>query len=202
MIIVGLSGYGKAGKDTVGAFLASHGFKRYAFADALKDLLVRLDPVVGIHQKTGKPWLLSMMIEKHGSLEACKHHPEITRLMQRLGTEAGREGPLGEDVWVNAVFRKINQENPERVVITDLRFPNEAEAIEAAGGFLWRINRKGQGPKTAPDGTVHKSETLLDDYPDIFDVVIDNDEDLPELKAKVDHLVQVLFGDPREGEQE
>jgi hypothetical protein len=48
------------------------------------------------------------------------------RLLQELGV--GARDVLGADVWVDALMRDL----PGRVVITDVRFPNEVEAIWAA----------------------------------------------------------------------
>ena len=62
------------------------------------------------------------------------------------------------------------------VVLTDVRFPNEAEAIQAAGGRLVRVVRPGQDTSDQ-----HISETALDDL--VADVEIQNDGTLDELRA-------------------
>lgn len=45
------------------------------------------------------------------------------------------------------------------MVVTDVRFPNEADAIRDAGGVLIRLVRPSAG-----QGDAHPSETALDDY--------------------------------------
>lgn len=75
---------------------------------------------------------------------------------------------------------KLESEFPNWI-ITDVRFPNEVEAIKDRGGIIIRVNREdntGQG-KLNP----HTSETALDDYE--FDYIIDNFGTIEQLKEKV-----------------
>lgn len=73
-------------------------------------------------------------------------------LLQNLGV--GARDILGADVWVDALMRDL----PARVVITDVRFPNEVAAIRDHGGVVVRIWRPGVQPARG-----HVSETALDD---------------------------------------
>ena len=68
----------------------------------------------------------------------------------------------------------MHNKNQSNWIITDVRFPNEAQAIKDRGGILIRINR--DNGTRAIDVNAHLSETALDDY-DGFDYVIDNDSD-------------------------
>lgn len=70
-----------------------------------------------------------------------------------------------------------------RWLVTDVRFPNEAQAIKERGGLLVRINRG------TPADNQHISETALDDY-EGFDIVIDNNGTLDELKEKVKEILK------------
>lgn len=67
-------------------------------------------------------------------------------------------------------------------VITDVRFPNEADAIKERGGIVVRINRF---HSVVRDHNIpeHPSETALDNYS--FDYVIDNDGSIDDLTEKV-----------------
>lgn len=95
-------------------------------------------------------------------------------MLQYIGTELFRE-QLHEDVWVNALFAdfKINDSfvNDSKWIITDLRFPNEAEAIRKRNGLLIRVDN----PNYAPIPNEHSSETSLDEYKN-FSVRIINDK--------------------------
>ena len=83
--------------------------------------------------------------------------------MQFLGTEVMRK--IFEPIWVNATIKKIKAEGTQLAIIADVRFPNEAKAIEDANGLLVRLSR-------SPLEDAHKSENALNDYP--FKHHIDN----------------------------
>jgi len=85
--------------------------------------------------------------------------------MQFLGTEIMRK--MFEPIWVNATIKKIKAEGSQLAIIADVRFPNEAEAIEEAGGLLLRLTRQPFGEDT------HESELALDDHS--FKHIIDNE---------------------------
>jgi hypothetical protein len=172
-MIIGLAGYARAGKDTVAQILVEErGFRRIAFADALRDMLAALDPYIGTTR-------LSDRLNWHG-WEATKADPEVRRLLQRLGTEAGRD-VLGPDVWVDAAVRKMDLESEENYVVSDVRFPNELQAIRSYGQ-VWRIERPGCEPVNG-----HVSETALDGAR--FDRVISNNGSIDDLAERVLRLV-------------
>lgn len=71
-------------------------------------------------------------------------------------------------------------------LITDMRFPNEYEAVKERGGLCVRVEREKQwlGAKIKPDTTnLHFSETALDFH--MFDYVIDNSSDIETLVEEV-----------------
>jgi hypothetical protein len=81
-------------------------------------------------------------------------------------------------------------EPPTNVVITDLRYQNEAEAVRQAGGKLVRIKRKVKKLKVAP---THKSENdLLGLHDDDFDWVLNNKSTLEDLWGQVDSMMNEL----------
>ncbi len=185
--LIGLSGYARSGKDTAAGALLDRGWQRKAFADKLREFLYALDPALMTPWNTGSEGAchsLRPLVDALG-WEKAKGLPEVRALLQRCGTEAGR-GVLGADVWVNAVLSNLTGPT----VITDVRFWNEAQRIQAAGGLVIRITRPGVGPACAP-GTpsgVHTSETALDDYPG-FDASIVNDGTPEALHAKITRSV-------------
>ena len=180
-LLVGLSGYARSGKDSAATVLTDGSWVRASFADKLREFLLALDPLVPTDPNvTGSHERLSSLVAAYG-WETCKDNlGEVRSLLQRCGTEAGRK-VLGEDVWVNAVLSSMTSLTP--IVVTDVRFPNEANAIVKRGGMVLRINRPGIGPKANADGEVHASETALDDWR--FDYVLQNDGTLEELHAEV-----------------
>lgn len=180
-LIIGLSGYAQAGKDTAGRTLVAHaGFERVAFADALKDVLYALDPLVTY----GGMWPLSTVIDLYGWEYAKSSVPGVRELLQRLGTEAGRH-ILGDDIWVRTALTKVS-EFGGRYVFTDVRFPNEYAAIKAAGGEVWRIIRDGTEPVNA-----HVSETALDNH--TIDRYIVNNGTIEDLETRVLRAISEVF---------
>jgi len=62
-------------------------------------------------------------------------------LMQLIGTNAGRN-IVHPSIWINATMIEYEKENKyPNWIITDLRFPNEAEAIKKRNSILIRLER-------------------------------------------------------------
>lgn len=99
------------------------------------------------------------------------------QLFQILGTEFGRD-MLGQDIWIKAIARDIEQNQHETVVITDLRFENEAEYIKSIGGVIWEVERE-----DLPEVRSHSSENGIPK--EYVDFTIKNNGTLEELKAEV-----------------
>ena len=66
----------------------------------------------------------------------------------------------------------------DKLVFTDVRFPNEAEMIKSLGGEIWRIQRPGIAPINN-----HPSESAMDDWQ--FDKVILNSAGVEGLKQQI-----------------
>lgn len=153
--IIGVTGYARHGKDTLAAVLVRElGYIRVALADKMKELLLVLDPIVD--QEHGNR--LSMLFFD-GGWEEAKKEPEVRRLLQVFGTQVGRQG-LGEDVWIGALASSIPgfYKGDQRVVIPDVRFPNEAAFIHRLGGEVWRVKRPGFDNGI---GVTHDSERYI-----------------------------------------
>lgn len=177
--IIGLSGYAQSGKDTVAGFLAELGYERIAFADALRDALYALNPIVRYgHPQDGDGIAyvhVQDAVDHMGWDKAKVEYMQIRSLLQRLGTEVGRN-LLGDNVWVDIAMRKVKPEG--KYVFTDMRFPNELEAIRNYRGSTWRIMR----PEVSPVNP-HTSETAIDGA--LFDQYVHNDSTLEALREQV-----------------
>lgn len=194
MKLIGLTGYARSGKDTIGSRLVTeHGFVRVAFADAVRDATLVLNPIVTINSdKMGvDEWRVQDLVDLYG-WEKCKTiYPEIRRLLQVMGTEVGRD-IFGPSSWTDIALRKIAEyANVEslcvgvtaKIVVTDVRFANEADLIHDLGGQVWKVERSGFGPVNA-----HASEVL--DFE--VDYILDNDNDIKGLFSKVDALLRSI----------
>ncbi len=185
MEIIALSGFARAGKDEAASVLVNEfGFVQVAFADKLRDVLYALNPLVigrdvDGHGKNNKYYLLlQQVIDAYGwqGYKETVYGPEIRRLLQRLGTEAGRQ-TLWDTIWIDAALAGLDDD--ARVVVSDARFFNEFEAVRSRGGHIWRIDRI--GVKAQSD---HPSETEALDYP-YFSLFLKNYGTLEEWKALI-----------------
>ena len=179
MNIVGFTGYARSGKSTAAeALRASAGYTILSFADPIKELLVRLDPPLVPPAPLRTPRVPSPRLStllRYGTegrsrtLEQLKSDetfgPALRVWLQNLGV--GARTVLGPDVWVNALLARWADLSAKAegaalgtmlpIVIPDVRFPNERDAIHRLGGRVIRIVREGTGP--AND---HVSELPLD----------------------------------------
>jgi hypothetical protein len=175
-MIIGLSGYAQSGKDSTAELLClNYGYTRLAFADPMRQALITINP------KLDSITRVSDLVEDYG-WDVAKKNPEVRRLLQVLGTDFGRK-MLGDDVWINIALSGIKSE--DKIVVSDVRYPNEAEAIKKLGGTVWRINRHNH---SAVNG--HTSEHAMDNY--MFNYVIYNDGTLDDLSDEVFMLAKEL----------
>lgn len=203
-MIIGIRGFIGAGKDTAANYMVrNHGFQKLSFADSLKDATANIFgwPRELLQGDTDESRKFREQVDQ-GWANAL-HIPNFTPRMalQKMGTEAGRK-VFGEDVWVESTMRKAR--DLENVVIADVRFPNEVNAIKRAGGVVVWIVRgplpdwysvavlenQGQGGgMEAAFPNVHVSEWALCGVP--YDALIANDFSLNDLE----HAVHNVIGD-------
>lgn len=155
--LIGLVGAKRVGKDTyAGALIAHRGFTRVAFADPLRDMALRLDPIVDWTRGfTEEPVRLSEVVESYGWEAVKDAYPEARRTLERLGTDAIRT--VVPTFWIDAARAQIEARTTP-VVVTDVRYPNEADTIRELGGKLVRIVRPGV------ERSAHVADNSLDDY--------------------------------------
>jgi hypothetical protein len=153
--IIGLRGPKRVGKNYTAGLIRGllkpnhYVFGDLGFADALKEevaqaLNVSIEVLNGPLKETFRP------------------------ILQWWGTEF-RRNLYGENYWVDKLKAKVQRMEtdmaerfrniPLVLVVTDVRFPNEAELIKSLGGQLWNITRDGVG-----GGDQHPSETIMDSY--------------------------------------
>lgn len=184
--LIGIMGRKRAGKDTVAAeLIAQYGVVRLAFADRLRRVLYGVNPIVRQYETTSGVKIdtrVQTIVDRYG-WEAAKENPEVRRLLQEIGTVYRNE--VNPNAWVDPVIIEAEEHRYEGVpvAITDVRFPNEVEAIRASGGLVVRVERPGLLEDAA---SLHISETALDSEP--ADHVIVNDGSLEDLADAVNRL--------------
>lgn len=164
---LGLCGHAGAGKDWLCSQLSKNGLAvhRLQISAPIKRMLQELNPYVDGVTRLG---------DLPGGFETNKWvYPEVRRLMQRMGTQAGR-GVLGENVWIDMAMRSGTAEALN--VITDVRFQNEIDAIKAMGGIVIKVDRPTSPLHLDGSQSHHVSETGIDSLRNV-DLVFLNGED-------------------------
>lgn len=182
-MLIAVTGYKNSGKNAVCDVLRDeYGFKVTGFADALKAQMLAIDPLVP-HYYPGRFERLSYLVERHGWDDAKETFPEVRRLLQKAGTEGGRD-IFGQEIWGETWLKTAAAllEQEYDVCVSDMRFLNEASAITDLGGETWRVIRPGTGPGE------HKSERELDDI--TYEWGIRNDGSLADLELQVKRIME------------
>jgi len=154
--IIGITGKKFSGKDTLGNyFVEKYGFEKIAYADTLKEA-VRVIFDFDDEQLYGN--------KKEILDDFWKITPR--QALQFIGTDLFRNHihelipDIKKDIWIWVVKRKIASQlkkNPnKKFVITDIRFPDELQAVKDLGGITIKIQRD----NISCDA--HESEILID----------------------------------------
>lgn len=183
--LVGLCGPAGSGKSTAAAILAEWGYTRLRFAAPLKAALRAMLAEAGVTEAEA-----ARMIE--GDLKEAPHAALAGRTprhaMQTLGTEWGR-ALIHPDLWVRLTMCRAEAilAAGGRVVIEDVRFPNEAAAVQGVEvdhmrgvRELWAMAGRGGIPSD------HESEA----QPLLADMVLHNSDSLEALEATI--LAEIL----------
>jgi hypothetical protein len=157
--IIGLHGQAGAGKDTAANFLYSLDREKtiiLSLATPLKEICAYIFDLTG-DQVYGS--------EKEVVDERYQKSPR--KILEFVGTELFRR-QIHPDIWLHLLIRnitKIQKEGKmEWIIVSDVRFDNEADAIRALGGTIMCISRNVDihtRPETTLDrnrGIVHETE--------------------------------------------
>jgi len=167
--------------------------KLYNFADSLKDMCINLfgftyEQAYGTNEQKDqklKHLLWKNMPRGKVSRKAPKGEMSAREFMQFFGTEVMRK--MHSDVWANACLNKIIKEGSDFAIIADVRFPNEVEAINKAGGKVLRLERNVHDDK-------HDSETALDadnyDHGNFWHVLDNSKIDIGQTIVEVKSLLE------------
>lgn len=169
--VVAFTGVAGSGKSTATRYLVErHGYTLVKFAAPLKDMM----RVVGLTEDE----IEGDLKEKPCSLLRGK---TPRHAMQQLGTAWGRDS-IGPDFWLNLWKERAVDvmARAGRVVVDDLRFPNEATAIRRLGGDIYKI--EGRGGIAGE----HVSERGCGDE----DLVLVNTGSVDELEGKVEEAMR------------
>jgi hypothetical protein len=203
-MIIGIAGFQGSGKDTIADYLQNiYGFKRDSFAATLKDAVAA---VFGWDRELleGRTTESRAWREQVDSWWANRlNMPNLTPrlVLQKWGTEVARKS-WHDDTWIASLENKLNQTHND-IVITDVRFPNEIQAVRNAGGIVIRVVR---GPEPewydlaieTNSGTFnHMARAYPEVHPSewawvgtLFDAVVDNNANgMDHLYCQINSLV-------------
>ena len=175
--VIGFTGLAGSGKSECAHHLiAHHGFVRGKCAGALKEMMRALLRYRGADAAT-----IERMVEGDlkETLSPLLNGRTPRHGMQTLGTEWGRDC-IDVNLWVDTEMDA--RAAAPALVFDDVRFPNEAAAIRAAGGLIVSIKRPGAGAGAAG----HSSENGVG----AVDLTIVNNHSIGHLRERVDGLVR------------
>jgi hypothetical protein len=177
--VVLLSGWAGSGKDAAAAIMVEEmGFRRFAFADALKQ---------DVAEKTGIPLTTFHTAAKDQSLEIlCKTYPTALTPRDLLLQHAKIKRDLDPDTYSGKVIEEIRTIGVQKAVISDWRYRREhahiyRELYETMPILTVRITRPGIQPSSDP------SEHDLNNM--TFDIEIINDGTLVDLRHHLRSLI-------------
>lgn len=217
-MVIGISGRLGSGKDTVGKII-QYLTAEDVGADCLKRIRAGLS-IDGHHNSSFENKKFAGKLKLIGSIlsgvpvenfedQDFKKLPmsldwEMTyrEFLQKLGTEAMRDG-LHKNVWVNALFADYKWYTKEwdelgnetlgaypNWLVTDMRFPNELDAVILREGITIRVNRPVHALSEENNAVqLHPSETALDNSE--FHYIIDNDGSFEDLMKKVEEILKI-----------
>ena len=178
MIIIGISGKIGSGKDTVANKIITH-FKQYNFKNKKFGHYVKktVSLLTGIKTKDiYKRKIKNKYLEEWGMT--------VGKMFQIVGTDALRNN-LHKDTWIITLFNNSRNQN---IIISDVRFKNEADSIKKRGGILIRLEGDPKNLRGKDGRDVnHKSETDLDNYEN-FDIIWNNKPP----RKNINNLIKII----------
>mgnify|MGYP001232611134 FL=1 len=199
-MLIGLCGYIGSGKNAVAEMLVkNHGYEQDSFAKSLKDAVSAVfgwpRELLEGNTPHSREWREAPDTWWTEQLEM----PVSPRLaLQVIGTEVFR-GKYHNNIWVASLLRRVGD---RKVVVSDVRFPNEIKLIQEYGGkVIWVKRDMPEWANTGMEASIgdenavmtmqklgiHSSEWAWTGSQ--FDYTLNNDKGLQELEESTNYLV-------------
>lgn len=173
-MIIGITGHSRHGKDSIADVLVSrYGFTKRSLADPMKQVMRIVFPTWTQEHLNGR--LKDIVDPEYGI--SPRH------ALQTLGTEWAQQElskydsfkeTTGRLIWVRCLL----QNNIDKLVVPDVRFPHEVDALREKGAIIIMVRRPGY-----PVDMSHESEQAIETIKP--DCVIRNGFGLEELADEV-----------------
>lgn len=175
-MLIGLSGFIGSGKSTVEQVMRDQGFLSYVLADPIKQIGL----ILGFtHQELYGTQADKLALNKFWQVSG-------RTFAQKFGTEIMRQAlpehiPEMDNIWIKLFAKYYYDHSNDNIVVPDVRFPDELEAIKSLGGKIIYIERETEWANTAQMS--HASEQY--NLKDHADHTIQNNGTLDDLHEKV-----------------
>lgn len=159
-MIIGLAGKKRCGKSTVSQFLCDRlNFKEDSFGAPIREFIANLCG----YNLTQLDELKEVIHPLFGVTPRY--------MMQTLGTEWARR-MVKDSIWIDLLVDRFEKSPHEKIVVSDIRFENEADTIRSLDGHIIHIVREDSG---VPEDS-HSSESGILVGPE--DTVLFNNSDI------------------------
>jgi hypothetical protein len=156
--------------------------KMYSFADPLKEMcrdILGIDSHLLWGTNDHKNTLTNLKWEDVPTKTNKKGYMTVRETLEYVGTDLFRK--MYQNIWCDALMRKIRSDNSMFAIITDARFENEFEAIQNNGGKVLKLTRGIAGEKND-----------VDTYNN-YDYIIDNENlTIPEQNTEIDKILKEI----------
>jgi hypothetical protein len=180
MLIILISGHAGSGKDTLADLFLPTGFKKYAMADSVKSFS---------SERHGFPFSLTQTQEgKATFVKSTFTNKEVT-VRQLLIDDSLEMKITSRDpaFWARKVAKKLSEEQPEYVIISDWRYVEELNHLKTIfpDATLKKIRVVRNGVIISSDPSEHD----LDNFS--FDHVVQNNGSVDILKAECFNILNI-----------
>lgn len=159
-----VNGLPRAGKDTFADFLVeNYGFTKMSFADELKNIICRTLNISRVDLENYKNERVELFVDGKSIID-------FRALLQNFGTEAMKP-VFGDGVWVDILYKKIEESKNEKIVVSDFRFLFEYQNSRDFDIKTILIKDDRELPLIG-----HASDVELYQNNFVFDLVIENDK--------------------------
>lgn len=179
-MIVGIVGKERAGKDEVAKVFKKNGYFRLAFADSLKKYCKSMFNITDEEMDDDNKDTPLKKLSLRSPREVLKEIGTATR-------------SIYPNIWIDKTLSTLDTDYS--YIITDVRFKNELEAVQALGAKIIRLERPDHLRVVVPESKdPNHFKRVEQDIVSMIkpDFVIVNDGTIEQLHAKVEEIIRVI----------